>query len=161
MKKWLFPGALLLALLCFPPFDGSDAGKLWVAETLIIEEQPDGVAVYARNLTAEGRTLHEALEQMKKYVPGELFLRQLKRLIFCGDMMLMRLPEEIPLGAVVYVYPGSGEAIWQQLGELEPVLDAREQAEPHSPRLSELMDRQLRQLEPQPQLLEWEISDAA
>ena len=161
MKKWSFLLVLVLVLLWFPPFDGSDAGQLWVVETLIVEEKAESVAVYAKNLTAEGRTLHEALETLKEYVPGELFLRQIKRLIFCGDMMLMRLPEEIPLGAVVYVYPGSGETIWQQLATVEPVLDAREKADPGSPRLSELMDRHLRQADPQPKVLEWEINDAA
>lgn len=161
MKKWSFLLVLVLVLLWFPPFDGSDAGQLWVVETLIVEEKAESVAVYAKNLTAEGRTLHEALETLKEYVPGELFLRQIKRLIFCGDMMLMRLPEEIPLGAAVYVYPGSGENIWQQLATIEPVLDAREKADPGSPRLSELMDRHLRQADPQPKVLEWEINDAA
>lgn len=161
MKKWCFLFALVLILLCFPPFDGSDAGRLWVVETLIVEETSDGVAVYAKDLTAKGRTLHEALETMKEYVPGELFLRQIKRLIFCGDMALMKLPEDIPLGAAVYVYQGSGDALWTQLKDMEPVLDAREKANPDSPRLAELMDRNLRQEELAPEILEWEMEDAA
>lgn len=161
MKKWCFGVILVLILLCFPPFDGSDAGQIWVVETLIVEEKPDSVAVYAKNLTAEGRTLHEALENMKEYVPGELFLRQVKRLIFCGDMELGKLPEEIPLGSAVYVYPGSGEELWRQLGSVEPVLDAREKARPDSPRLAELMDSNLRQEEVSPEVLEWEMEDAA
>lgn len=161
MKKWCVLITLTLILLYFPPFDGADAGKLWVVETLIVEENQDHVAVYAKDLTAEGRTLHEALENLREYVPGELFLRQLKRLIFCGDMMLKRLPEEIPLGSAVYVYHGSGAVLWQQLGSVEPVLEARERAKPDMIRLAELMDGDLRQQEPDPEVLEWEMKDAA
>lgn len=161
MKKWCFGLLLALILLQFPPFDSSDVGTLWVVETLIVEETPDGVSVFANDLTAQGRTLHEAMEQMKEYVPGELFLRQIKRLIFCGDMLLMRLPEDIPLGASVYQYRGSGNTLWQQLDTVEAVLDAREKANPQSPRLAELMDKHILQEDAVPGILEWELKDAA
>ena len=161
MKKWLAGAVLLLILVVFPPFHAADAGQLWVVETLMVEEMPKGFTVYAGELSGQGRTIGEALSTLQEYAPGELFLRQVKRLVLCGDTALPVLPEEIPMGAVVYTWPGSGGELWQRLSRVEPVLDARERQNDDQTRLADLEDAALGQKTVRPEILKWEMENAS
>ena len=142
MKKWIIAGAIILAALCFHPFEAADAGELLVAQTLVIEEDGDQISLWAAELHAKGKTTEEAAEKMKGSAPGTLFLRQTKRIIFCGGAeasdAALKLPEELPMGAVVYQSEESGKDLNEKLKDLEEVLEAREQRERDLPTLAQI-----------------------
>ncbi len=146
MKKWVAGIAVVLAAICFHPFEAADTGELLVAQTLMIEEEEDALSLWAAGLHATGKTAQSAVNQMADHAPGKLFLRQLKRIILCGgaeQLERMELPEEIPMGAVVYRSKEPAEALSERLEELEAVLEARERRERNLPTLAQLKNEQI------------------
>jgi hypothetical protein len=147
VKKWLIAGALVLLAGYFDllPFKSVDAGDLLVVETLLIQEEAGEVHLYAMDLEGTGTDVYAAADDMAENAPGQLFLRQTKRLIFCGDTQpdLLELPEELPMGAVVYQDPREAEELLKQLETLETVLEAREKRSEEVPTLARLQNRQL------------------
>jgi hypothetical protein len=97
------------------------------------------------DLEGTGTDVGAAADDMAENAPGQLFLRQTKRLIFCGDTQpdLLGLPEELPMGAVVYQDPREAEELLKQLETLETVLEAREKRSEEVPTLARLQNRQL------------------
>jgi hypothetical protein len=147
VKKWLVAGMLVLlaGYLDLLPFQSEDAGELLVVETLLIQEEAGEVHLYGLDLEGTGRDVAAAAENMAENAPGQLFLRQTKRLIFCGDTQpdLLDLPEELPVGAVVYADPREAQELLGQLDTLEAVLEAREKHSEDVPTLARLQNRYL------------------
>jgi hypothetical protein len=147
VKKWLIAGTLVLLAGYFDllPFKSMDAGDLLVVETLLIEDDAGEVHLYAMDLEGIGTNVGAAADHMAENAPGQLFLRQTKRLIFCGDTQqdLLGLPEELPMGAVVYADPRKAEELLTQLETLEAVLEAREKRAEDVPTLAQLQNRYL------------------
>lgn len=150
MKKWSVAVVILLVLGYVDgfPFEQADAGELCVVETLLVETDPTGVTLYSMDGRGWGVTMEEAVENLKENVPGQLFLRQVKRVIFCqgaesGDIFL-EMPEAIPLGAHIYMYPQSAEEILEELNLEEKRLTAREQREKKIPTLAERQNEVLK-----------------
>lgn len=142
MKKWIVGLLIIVAAVCFHPFHAFDPGELCVAQTLLVEAKDDQVTLWALEQSAQGETTAQAANVMAEAAPGELFLRQTKRIIFCGGAEFsknaLKLPEEIPMGAIVYQCQDSGEQLSENLEELEAVLEARERRERQLPTLAQL-----------------------
>jgi hypothetical protein len=151
VKKWLIAGMLVLLAGYFDllPFKSEDVGELLVVETLLIEEDAGEVHLYAEELAGSGTDAEAAAENMAENAPGQLFLRQAKRLIICGDteLDLLKLPEELPAGAVVYADPRRAQTLLEQMETLEPMLEAREKRAEQVPTLAQLQNRQLAEQE--------------
>jgi hypothetical protein len=147
VKKWLIAGALVLLAGYFDllPFKSTDAGDLLVVETLLIEDDAGEVHLYAMDLEDTGTDVGVAADHMAENAPGQLFLRQTKRLIFCGDTKpdLLGLPEELPMGAVVYADPREAQELLEQMETLEAMLEAREKRSEDVPTLAQLQNRYL------------------
>lgn len=146
MKKWVIGIAVVLAAICFHPFEAADTGELLVAQTLIIEGEENELSLWAAGLHATGKTAQTAVDKIADRAPGKLFLRQTGRIILCGgteQFEKMELPEEIPMGAVVYRSNESAEALNKRLKELEAVLEARERREQDLPTLAQLKNEQI------------------
>jgi hypothetical protein len=147
VKKWLIVGALVLLAGYFDllPFKSMDAGDLLVVETLLIQEEAGEVHLYAQDLEGTGTDVGAAADNMAENAPGQLFLRQTKRLIFCGDTQqdLLGLPEELPMGAVVYADPREAQELLEQMETLEAMLEAREKRSEDVPTLAQLQNRYL------------------
>ena len=139
MKKWIVALVGLGVLWSLHPFHGVDAGSLCVVETLLVETKAGQVQVAAGELTGTGATVSEALENMADNTPGTLFLRQVRRIILCGEQnglrYAMELPDEIPLGAILYTSRESVDILREQEA-LEQVLEAREQRDHTLPNLA-------------------------
>lgn len=146
MKKWIIALVGLGILWAIHPFRGIDAGSLCVVETLLIESEQGEVSVASGKLTGSGGTVQAALENMAEHTPGTLFLRQVRRVILCGGKydtnVLMELPDEIPLGAMIYTSDESAESLRQQ-DTLDQVLEAREQRNHTMPNLAEVRNHRL------------------
>ncbi len=146
MKKWIIALAGLGLLWAVRPFDGIDAGSLCVVETLLIESVQGEISVMSGELAGTGETVQAALENMGEHTPGTLFLRQVRRVILCGGKydtnVLMELPGEIPLGAMIYTSDESAESLRQQ-NTLDQVLEAREQRNNTMPNLAEVRNQRL------------------
>ncbi len=146
MKKWIIALAGLAALWAVHPFHGVDAGSLCVVETLLIEAKQGQVQVAAGTLEGNGETVPEALKDMAENTPGTLFLRQVRRIILCGEQngarQVMELPDEIPLGAIVYTCSKSAAELQSQ-DDLEQVLEAREQRDRSMPDLASIKNQWL------------------
>jgi hypothetical protein len=114
-------------------------------ETLLVEEDAGEVRLYAEDFEGSGTDAEAAAENMAENAPGQLFLRQTKRLILCGntELDLLELPKELPAGAVVYADPRSAQALLEQMETLEPMLEAREKRAEQVPTLAQLQNRQL------------------
>lgn len=142
MKKWMIGLLVVLAVSFFDlwPFPQQDAGELYIVETLLLEQEEDTVRLYAGECSADGKTLEEALAKLEACAPGQLFLRQTRRLIFCGgaetDCDPMTLPEQLPMGACVYAWPGAAEDL--DMEYLNEVLEAREHRAPGTPTLAQM-----------------------
>lgn len=146
MKKWIIALAGLAVLWAVHPFHGVDAGSLCVVETLLIEAEQGQVRVAAGTLDGTGDTVTEALEDMAENTPGTLFLRQIRRIILCGEQngvrRVMELPDEIPLGAIVYTSTKTVAELQRQ-DDLEQVLEAREQRDRSMPNLASIKNQWL------------------
>lgn len=143
MKLWLLAGLVALCVGYFDllPFESVDAGELYIVETLMVEQTAQGVSLYAGEAEGHGDTLDAAVTDMERWAPGQLFLRQTKRLIFCGGSVAepMDLPETLPMGAGVYSTEESAETLLDA-EELEDVLEAWERRQQNIPTLAELKD---------------------
>ncbi len=139
MKKWIVALAALGILWAIHPFQGIDAGSLCVVETLLVEPKQGGIYVASGALNGTGATVSEALQDMAEHTPGTLFLRQVRRIILCDDeagiQPLMGLPEEIPMGALIYT-SGETATSLQAQDTLDQVLEAREQRNRTMPSLA-------------------------
>lgn len=145
MRKWIVTALVIAAALWFHPFPAADTGELLVAKTLLIEEQEGEISLWAAGLHARGETVQAAVEEMKNNAPGTLFLRQTMRIIFCGGAEqsenALNLPQEIPIGAVVYQSEESAKDMNERLEDLEEQLEARERREQQLPTLAQLQNR--------------------
>lgn len=142
MKKWMIAAAAA-GVLMMQPFQPQDAGRLYVVETLALEERSGEILVASGDVWGRGSTVTAALENMEERTPGLLFLRQVKRVILCGDTdaaVLSRLPEEIPMGAVIYTSQAQAQELAPQ-AELQEILEAREVRDPELPKLAEILDQ--------------------
>lgn len=85
MKKWALGifAALAVGYFGLLPFESTDAGELYVVETLLVEADENQVRLYSGDTMGSGATPAEAVQDMERKAPGQLFLRQTKRLIFC------------------------------------------------------------------------------
>lgn len=146
MRLWLLAAVVALCVGYFDllPFESVDAGELYIVETLMVEETAQGISLYAGEAEGHGSTLEAAVADMERWATGRLFLRQTKRLIFCGGRVVepMELPETLPMGAGVYSTEESAETLLDAK-DLEDVLEARERRQQNIPTLAELKDDML------------------
>lgn len=146
MKKWIGAALALALLWSMRPFVPVDAGELFTVETLLVERTNGVVTVIAGGETGTGETIEKALEQMTENAPGILFLRQVRRVIFCGTdwniETMAALPEELPVGALLYTSPCSAQTLaeWKNL---DKVMSAREQSGEHGVDLAKMKNRLL------------------
>ena len=142
MKRWILCLMAFLAMSFFGlwPFRREDAGNLYIADTLLVEADRTGVTLSTGDLTAGGPTVRSALEALSESAPGQLFLRQAKRVIFCGGAEQscepLSLPDQLPMGACVYRSNLAASEL--DLETLSPVLDARERRSRDLPTLAAL-----------------------
>lgn len=159
MKLWLLAGIVALCVGYFDlfPFESVDAGELYIVETLMVEECAGEVSLYAGKVEGHGPTLKAAAADMEHFAPGQLFLRQTKRLIFCAgtEAKPMELPETLPMGATVYSAEESAETL-QEAKDLEDVLEARERQQKNMPTLADLKNDALTNRPLTMESLNWE-----
>ena len=153
MKKWLFSAAVLL-ILCYGdllPFENVDAGQMCIVETLFVETRGNEICLYAENLRGCGTDCAEAVESMKQNAPGQLYLRQVKRVVFCQGaekhVDVLTLPQELPLGAVVYTSQQSAQVLMEDLEHLEKRMETKEQTKRQIPTLAQLENAVLKEAE--------------
>ena len=115
MRKWYLALAALLLVnfLGLWPFQQIDTGELFIVDTLVITPEGDAVRVMAEEISGQGLTMEAALDDLQEHAPGQLFLRQVRRLILCQDLRLapQSLPREVPAGAYVYHTAVSADAL--------------------------------------------------
>ena len=159
MKLWILAGIVALCVGYFDllPFESIDAGELYIVETLMVEETAGEVNLYAGEAEGHGPTLKAAVANMEQFAPGQLFLRQTKRLIFCGgtEARPMELPETLPMGAAVYQAEESAETL-QDAENLEDILEARERQRKDMPTLADLKNDVLTERPLTMAKLQWE-----
>lgn len=149
MKRWIIGAlaALAVGFLGWLPFPCTDAGELFLVETLLLETDGKQVALYAGDVTGQGENLDAALRDLERQAPGQLFLRQTQRLIFCGsaaeELDPLLLPEELPLGAAVYGTELPAQDLADSVERLNLVLEAQERREPDTPTLARLQNSAL------------------
>lgn len=149
MKRWLLGGiaALTVGYLGWLPFPCTDAGELYVVETLLLEQEGRDTVLCTGELTGRGTSVSDALADLERQAPGQLFLRQVQRLIFCGgaetglDPLL--LPEDLPMGAAVYCTRTPAEELAQEIDHWNQVLEAQERREAPTPTMAELQNSAL------------------
>lgn len=149
MKRWIIGAiaALAVGFLGWLPFPCTDAGELYLVETLLLEADGRQVTLYAGNVTGQGESLEAALLDLEHRAPGQLFLRQTQRLIFCGgaaaELDPLLLPEELPLGTAVYGTEAPAEKLCADPDRLNAVLEAQERRRPDTPTLARLQNSAL------------------
>ena len=152
-KKWIVAllAALIVAYLGLWPFDSLDAGEIYMVETLLVSENDGEIGVYTGEFSAEGNTVNEAIKNLAERTPGQLFLRQTKRVIFCGDaeerINICAMPKELPVGVIVYRSDQEPEKLQEDYEEMERRLEAKERREDRRPILAELQNRALEKAE--------------
>lgn len=153
--KWIIAAAAALAVgfLDLLPFESVDAGALYIVETLMVEMENGEVRLYAGAADGSGATVKDAAADMERSAPGMLFLRQTKRIIFCGgaenEVDFLSLPEDLPMGTGVYVSALSAEDLLENQERLEQILEARERREEGNlPTLAELKNNVLKEQSP-------------
>lgn len=150
MKKWSMIAAVMLMLgyLDALPFEHADAGALCVVETLLVEADQGGVTLYSVDGAGWGENIKEAEGALLENVPGQLFLRQVKRVIFCNGaeerVDLMEMPEEVPLGAHIYQCAEEAQVLLEHMEREEKRLSARERREKDIPTLAKLQNEVLK-----------------
>ena len=167
MKRWIIGAlaALAVGFLGWLPFPCTDAGELYLAETLLLEADSGGMTVYAGDLSGRGENLDEALLDLEKRAPGQLFLRQTQRLIFCGGAAAqldpLLLPEDLPVGAAVYGTDTPAAELTGAPEELDAVMEAQERREPDTPTLAQMKNAALARDPVRLGALAWEAADEA
>lgn len=150
MRKWLITGLAALALFYSgaKPFETFDTSKLCVVETLLIEQTEEGVRLCGEGIQGVGATVKEAVANMEASAPGQLFLRQVKRILFCGGaektLDLTKLPEEISYGTICYRSGSSTKTLCEDLEVLEARLDAREKRDEQLPTLAKRLNQMIK-----------------
>ncbi len=153
MKKWLLAGCAALVLLYgdLMPFEGVDAGELCVVETLIVSAEGGNIALWSRDAEGTGEDFTKALELMEETAPGKLFLKQIKRVVFCQgaeeQVDVPELPREIPLGAAVYCSAHPPKKLLEDLDGLEKTMEVRENTGAEIPTLARVKNQGLREQE--------------
>ena len=151
VKKFIITAAAVLILSYgdLLPFENMDAGELCIVETLFVEEKNGVVTLLSGDLQGNGKDFASAAENMEETAPGRLFLRQLKRIVFCQDAQervnIMAIPNEIPLGAAIYVCEGPAKEMLEQQEDLEKRLEVREQEKHQTATLAQLQNRELKE----------------
>lgn len=145
MKKFIIAAAvLILSYGDLLPFENMDAGELCVVETLFVEEKEGLVTLSSGELQGSGDSFVSAVENMEDTASGRLFLRQLKRMVFCQDAQkrvnIMAIPREIPLGTAVYVCKAGAEEMLEEQESLEKRLEVREQEKHQTATLAQLQN---------------------
>ena len=152
--------ALVVGWLGWLPFPRTDAGELFVVETLLLEADGETVTLHAGEVTGTGATLDMALEDLASQAPGELFLRQTRRMIFCGGAQQqldpLRLPEELPMGAAVYGTETPAEELTEKTKKINDILEAQERREKNMPTLARLKNSALARETPELAAISWE-----
>lgn len=131
MNKWILTALVVVVGWCgWLPFEAVDAGKLYVVETLMVEQVGHGVNLAAGDVQGSGKTVEEALEMLQRNAPGTVFLRQTRRVILCGgyNIDIETLPDVLPVGAAVYETAEDAQALQEQ-EKLDEILSARERRE--------------------------------
>lgn len=152
-KKWIVGmlAALIVAYLGLWPFDSLDAGEIYMVETLLISGEDGKINVYTRDVSAEGGTVNEAIKNLAERTPGQLFLRQTKRIIFCGGaeerIDICTMPRELPIGVIIYRSSQEPEKLQEDYDEMERRLEAKERREEQLPTLAKLQNRALEKAE--------------
>lgn len=149
MKYWILAAlGLLLTYGDLAPFEPVDAGEMCIVETLFVEKTGDQIRLVAKELEGSGGTMKEAVTAMEEEAPGQLFLRQVKRVVFCGsggnNVDFLSMPEEIPVGAAVYATKDRADDLLEGIDTLEKKLDIREKEKNSVATLAQIMDRQLK-----------------
>lgn len=146
--KWIV-WAAAAALVCrcgWLPFEAVDAGKLYVVEDLMIEWDDGEFFLRGGDVTGGGEDVETALKALEENAPGQLFLRQTRRLIFCGGAEKLvdplELPWEIPAGATVYRTEKDADEI-SEIQNLGDVLNARERRREDTPTLAQVRNSAL------------------
>ena len=144
MKKWILCLATLLIIGAFDlwPFRREDAGSLAIVETLLVKTEGETISLVAGDQAGHGASVEEALEDLREHMPGQLFLRQVRRVIFCGDALWHcppeELPEALPMSALIY-----HAADVPDMEKLEPVLETRESRRQDLPTLARILNGRL------------------
>lgn len=152
-KKWIVGmlAALIVAYLGLWPFDSLDAGEIYMVETLLISGEDGKINVYTRDVSAEGGTVNEAIKNLAERTPGQLFLRQTKRVIFCGGaeerIDICTMPRELPIGVIIYRSNQEPEKLQEDYDEMERRLGAKERRKEQLPTLAKLQNRALEKAE--------------
>lgn len=159
MKKWALAMVAFLAITFFDlwPFPQQDAGELYIVETLLVEQRDDQMILTAGELSGSGDNMQKALADMTENAPGQLFLRQTKRVIFCGEEALQEapaLPEQLPMGACVYLWNGTAEML--NMEQVNKVLEAQERRNTKTPTLAQLKNSTILEQSPKLAALEGE-----
>jgi hypothetical protein len=139
VKRWVWLLALAVILGRWWPFSKTDPGELYIIETLAVEPGQGRVTVRTEELSAQGADLAAALAELEEIAPGQLYLGQTQRVIFCGGPW--ELPAEIPMGAWVYGTQAAAESL--DLQALTPVLQAREKRQPDTTQVAEMKNAAL------------------
>lgn len=151
MKKWLLAAAAVLILSYgdFLPFENADAGDLYIVETLFVEKKGNRLVLLAEDIQGSGADVAAAAEDMKKTAPGRLFLRQVKRIVFCQGAQtqvdILSMPEEIPLGASVFVSNEPANKLLNDLENLEKRLEVQEEQAKNMITLAQLQNGALKE----------------
>lgn len=162
MRKWIIAGiaALVVGYGGLLPFEQMDAGELVVVETLFVESEDGNVTLTAAGNRGTGQDMETAKQALEVNTPGQLFLRQAKRIVFCGGaedrIQMQDLPEEVPVGVVVYYSNLPAEYLSRQTDRLEAVLDAREKRQEELTKLADLENARLNGEKRKPEWLNWE-----
>lgn len=167
LKRWIIGALAALAVgsLGWLPFPCTDAGELYLVETLLLEADSGGVTLYAGELSGWGENLDGALLDLERRAPGQLFLRQTQRLIFCGgaaaELDPLLLPEDLPAGAAVYGTDTPAPELTGDPKKLDAVLEAQERRKPDTPTLAQMKNSALARERFRLGVLEWEAADEA
>ena len=162
MKRWILclTAFLTLELLDLWPFEQEDTSTLYIVETLQVETGPETVTFRTGGIEGTGADPVSAIERLEDKVPGKLFLRQARRVIFLKGaeryLGLSELPDQLPAGA--YVYRAAEEP--EDLEKLEPVLTAQEQRRKNIPTLAQMKNGTLSGEPVEPEELEADHADS-
>lgn len=155
MKKLILAAVLALLLLYgdIAPFEPVDAGEMCIVETLFVEKSGNQIRLVAKDAEGAGETIADAVSDMKEEAPGRLFLRQVKRVVFCGseteNVDFLSMPSDIPIGAAVYATRDRADDLLEGLETLEKKLNVREKEKRTVATLAQIMNRQLEMRNPQ------------
>lgn len=151
LRKWIWAALALLVLRYggMLPFEHVDAGEMCLVETLLVDAGDEDTLLCSIYGQGRGTTVEEALENMEQQAPGRLFLRQVRRVIFCdgtrAEGCAMELPEEIPLGAVIYHRQEEPEELLQRIEYVERNLSSRENRETGGLTLGQIKNQVLKE----------------